>query len=597
MRTAVVSLLVVAPILLAPADARADGDLVLDREAWLATPEWEPPAAGVGSVPRIDLTDRMPPPGNQSPHNSCVGWSLAYAVKSYHESLDQGWLPDADARRFSPYFVWTQLNGGRNTGINVARALDLVKTQGCCTWNRMPKPASLAGEPPDDAARAEAANFRFASYYRVTSGSDMRRALQEGHPIVVSIVGDPVFQGGRFETWTPDLRRQGAEVTRARGMNRDEMWHALVVVGYDDDRGAFRLMNSWGPEWADRGLCWASYELFASIPNAGDDDPLLWVAEAWVATDERTGGRRAPTGGRELGAAGSVQYGGLAAEGATWLAQVYLTGSPETLDQVAAVAWDLPDGSGGTTPYPAATGRDGQFSFTFRFVGAGEVEARARVAFQDGAPGTAAHRFSFGEPPRDDLRLATYDRYAGVRFNLDYWEWTVRLEGNPLDLADVAAVTYHLDPAKFPVPDPMITDGPATGFPMTTSGWEQVPVGATIHLRDGSTLERSTVVRFTEAPKREMRVLSAARYGGTWGDRHYWYWTAWIDGPLDAIRQITRVAYTLPPDYQPQVWEAAYDPARGFPLSSAGYDSFDLVADVLYSNGQVARIGGRVDLR
>ena len=34
--------------------------------------------------------------------------------------------------------------------------------------------------------------------------------------------------------------------------------HAMVVVGYDDDQNAFRLMNSWGQEWCEGGFGWVT---------------------------------------------------------------------------------------------------------------------------------------------------------------------------------------------------------------------------------------------------------------------------------------------------------------------------------------------------
>jgi hypothetical protein len=40
--------------------------------------------------------------------------------------------------------------------------------------------------------------------------------------------------------------------------------HAMTVVGYDDARQAFRLVNSWGKQWGDRGFAWISYEAFNS---------------------------------------------------------------------------------------------------------------------------------------------------------------------------------------------------------------------------------------------------------------------------------------------------------------------------------------------
>ncbi len=43
----------------------------------------------------------------------------------------------------------------------------------------------------------------------------------------------------------------------------------MVVVGYDNTRQAFRLLNSWGSDWADNGYCWVDYDHFRRVVNEG----------------------------------------------------------------------------------------------------------------------------------------------------------------------------------------------------------------------------------------------------------------------------------------------------------------------------------------
>lgn len=35
--------------------------------------------------------------------------------------------------------------------------------------------------------------------------------------------------------------------------------HAVVLVGWDDDRGAWLMKNSWGEDWGESGYCWIAY--------------------------------------------------------------------------------------------------------------------------------------------------------------------------------------------------------------------------------------------------------------------------------------------------------------------------------------------------
>src|SRR5215212_2830280 len=51
--------------------------------------------------------------------------------------------------------------------------------------------------------------------------------------------------------------------------------HAMVINGWDDDLGAFRIKNSWGYDWGDRGFAWLPYSHF---------DAYKW--NAWKTVDQ-----------------------------------------------------------------------------------------------------------------------------------------------------------------------------------------------------------------------------------------------------------------------------------------------------------------------
>ena len=62
-----------------------------------------------------------------------------------------------------------------------------------------------------------------------------------------------------------------------QGLDNVGGWHAMAVVGYDDDKvygssgkkGAFKIANSWkkpdGSDWGERGYLWISYDAFKSL--------------------------------------------------------------------------------------------------------------------------------------------------------------------------------------------------------------------------------------------------------------------------------------------------------------------------------------------
>jgi len=45
--------------------------------------------------------------------------------------------------------------------------------------------------------------------------------------------------------------------------------HAMCVVGYDEGKEAFEIMNSWGEDWGDEGFCWVKYDDFGKYCKYG----------------------------------------------------------------------------------------------------------------------------------------------------------------------------------------------------------------------------------------------------------------------------------------------------------------------------------------
>ncbi len=45
--------------------------------------------------------------------------------------------------------------------------------------------------------------------------------------------------------------------------------HAMVIVGYDDAKQAFKVRNSWGADWGEDGYCWIGYDTFSDPAEYG----------------------------------------------------------------------------------------------------------------------------------------------------------------------------------------------------------------------------------------------------------------------------------------------------------------------------------------
>ncbi len=214
---------------------------------------------GAKSLPRsIDLSGNFPVPGNQGRQGSCVGWAVSY-LKSYQERLEERW-EFSRSTRFSPAWIYNQINDGRDGGSHPLEAMRLIQSSGAATLATMPYDPNDYLTQPGQAAINEARNFLGGDIKIIDSINQYKRALAHRVPFVLGIPTYPSLDR---------LRGANAVYNDLSGANGGG--HAVVVVGYDDDRfgGAFRVLNSWGRGWGDRGFFWIPYDTFRDARFSG----------------------------------------------------------------------------------------------------------------------------------------------------------------------------------------------------------------------------------------------------------------------------------------------------------------------------------------
>jgi hypothetical protein len=215
--------------------------------------------------PMVDLSPNFPGAGNQGQQGSCVGWAVAWALKSYQERIENSWSLNTGDHLFSPSFVFNQIQLGNCNDAYINEALQLIVDQGSATWSSMPyDPISCSAQPTAE-TRLEAANLGAYRKARVDSILGAKGALANRLPVVVGI---------RIYEQLSSLDGPDSVYNTATGP--DLGGHAVTVVGYDDNRygGAFHVINSWGRSWGDDGFFWLPYSFASQV-----------IGEAWVLED------------------------------------------------------------------------------------------------------------------------------------------------------------------------------------------------------------------------------------------------------------------------------------------------------------------------
>ncbi len=215
-----------------------------------------------GLPSKVDLSKEMPPVVNQGRQNSCVAFSTGYYTKSYYEYKKNKWKYDPPIlggqgeHVFSPAYIYNQINGGRDQGSYFPDALDLVISRGVPPWKYMPYKETDYLTKPAEFVHEIAQKFKAKNYKRIPFDhlEAIKSELANGNPVVFGMVIDDNFYN------------LGANVYDTLG-GRQYGGHAMTLVGYDDNKrspkgdiGAFKIINSWGTQWGDRGFGWISYK-------------------------------------------------------------------------------------------------------------------------------------------------------------------------------------------------------------------------------------------------------------------------------------------------------------------------------------------------
>ncbi|MFW5708204.1 MAG: C1 family peptidase [Bacteroidota bacterium] len=214
----------------------------------------------------VSLEPWVPPVRSQGAYGTCTAWACGYYARTIMYAREND-LSKADLENagnvFSPLDLFLSMDG---RGVNCrgswpGEAFSVMQNRGIATLATAPYEnlGNCSGSPLPD-WNNEAGNYKIEKYRRVDPENieALKSYIQLGRPIQVSC-----YLGLNFRyiddgsVWYED---------DYSGSDDDHDRHAMVIVGYDDDKGAngaFRIVNSWGPHWGDDGYFWVDYNFFA----------------------------------------------------------------------------------------------------------------------------------------------------------------------------------------------------------------------------------------------------------------------------------------------------------------------------------------------
>ncbi len=209
----------------------------------------------------------MPVPGTQGGEGSCTAWSTTYGALSFLNRA--GNAPyGTGTNMLSPEYVYNQTKFSTSatdcvSGAYITTVLNLLTSQGACTWDAMPYSSANGCSTMPNATQQSNANSHklhgynliWASYQGSSSTliTNIKNSIYANKPVVIGL---DVYQN--FQTL-------GANQVFTGNSGAYKGGHSMVVCGWDDNLQAFKVMNSWGTGWATGGFGYISYAAFPSV--------------------------------------------------------------------------------------------------------------------------------------------------------------------------------------------------------------------------------------------------------------------------------------------------------------------------------------------
>ena len=211
---------------------------------------------------QVDLRSECPPIYNQGRLGSCTANALAAVFDFDRKKEGKSFMTPS---RLFIYWNERELEGTvlSDAGASIRDGVKVLRKVGTPPETDWPYDIALFTERPSARAFSDAQKNEALSYQRILTPHndpthDMLACLTRGYPFVTGITVYESFEG-------PEATKTGLIPMPGRD-ERILGGHAVVVVGYEQDKQHFICRNSWGEDWGDNGYF---YLPFAYLTNRG----------------------------------------------------------------------------------------------------------------------------------------------------------------------------------------------------------------------------------------------------------------------------------------------------------------------------------------
>ncbi|NOW95475.1 C1 family peptidase [Mucilaginibacter sp. SG564] len=216
--------------------------------------------------PLVDLRAQCPPVYDQGELGSCTANAIAAAFQ--FELIKQKLTVFSPSRLFI-YYNERVLEGHvkADSGAQLRDGVKSVATLGVCDESLWPYNVSKFATKPTKTLYTSALKNKALQYTRLNNAAinELKTCLAGGNPFVFGFTAYQSFEG--------DAVAKSGVLPMPSDTESVIGGHAVMAVGYDDQKSAFIVRNSWGDSWGLKGYFYMPYDYITST-NLADD---FWI--------------------------------------------------------------------------------------------------------------------------------------------------------------------------------------------------------------------------------------------------------------------------------------------------------------------------------
>lgn len=209
------------------------------------------------------LKKYCPTPGNQGNIGSCTSWAWGYAGLSISEAIYKNITDTKDItdNTKSALFIFKQIPHDCNNGALLSDAAEFLKNIGDCDLKDF-NPQNCNQYPSEFLKQKKLVKINeYNKLFDPNSNYEKKisqtiNILNSNRPVIIGLNIKPSLKSLKKEKYEP------------RDAESDDGGHALCVIGYDNIKSEFEIINSWGnSNWGNKGFFKISYKDYAKYTS------------------------------------------------------------------------------------------------------------------------------------------------------------------------------------------------------------------------------------------------------------------------------------------------------------------------------------------